>query len=142
MQTTAKLTGRWSWVNKLQSGINFSKNISLFNEFVAGGMTQTMRNQIQFAGLREGEIDSESIIAIHSGPRVRPFGSFYVSIQGAVAHYDFVKKTSFLNKADWMYGTALTAAYLTPIGPAELSLMASSKSEGLRLYFNFGFPFK
>jgi len=81
-------------------------------------------------------------VAVHTGPRVRPFGSFYLSINGAIAHYDFVQKTSQTVKAGWLYGTAITAAYLTPIGPAELSVMASSKSEGLRLYFNFGFPFK
>ncbi|WP_416437920.1 patatin-like phospholipase family protein [Phnomibacter sp. MR] len=138
----AKMSSKWSWTTKMQTGINFSKRISLLNEFVAGGMTNTMRNQIQFAGLREGEIDSESIIALHTGPRVRPFGSFYLSFQGAIAHYDFVQKASFSSKPNWLYGTALTAAYLTPIGPAELSVMASSKSEGLRLYFNFGFPFK
>jgi len=142
LQSTAQMSKRWSWVTKMQAGVNFSKNISLLNEFVAGGITNTMRNQIQFAGLREGELDSESLVAVHTGPRVRPFGSFYLSINGAIAHYDFVQKTSQTVKAGWLYGTAITAAYLTPIGPAELSVMASSKSEGLRLYFNFGFPFK
>ena len=142
LNTTAKLSQRWGWVTKMQTGINFSKNISLLNEFIAGGMTNTMRNQIQFAGLQEGELNAESIVAVHTGPRVRPFGSFYLSMQGAVARYNFVQKSSQQVNAGWLYGTALTAAYLTPIGPAELSFMASSKSEGMRVYFNFGFPFK
>ncbi|MCU0335316.1 MAG: patatin-like phospholipase family protein [Chitinophagaceae bacterium] len=142
LQNTAPLGRRWAWISKLQSGINFSRNVSLLNNFFGGGMAHTFRNQIQFAGLREGELSAESMAAVHLGPRVRPFGNFYLSLAAAALHQGFVKKTSEIRTASWALGSALTAAYLTPIGPAELSLMASDQAKGLRVYFNFGFPFR
>jgi outer membrane translocation and assembly module TamA len=56
--------------------------------------------------------------------------------------YDFIPKAKQTLSQKWILGSGLTVAYDLPIGPVEFSLMVSSKTGGLRSYFNFGFPFK
>ncbi len=93
--------------------------------------------------LLEGEIDSESMISLQTGPRYNPFGGLYVSVNGGLMTYDFVSKSSLPNMTQqWLAGIGLTLAYDTPIGPVSFTMMSSSKTEGLRTYFNLGFPFK
>jgi NTE family protein len=141
-RNTARISDKWSWITNLHARINFSDRVSVFNNFVAGGMNTTMRNQIPFAGLREGEVVSESMASAQAGPRVKPFGNFHITLQGGLLYYDFIEKSTTNIKPASLMGGGLTFAYLTPIGPAELSFMASGKTDGVRIYFNFGFPFK
>lgn len=138
----APLAGKWSLVSRMQAGINFSKNMSLFNEFYAGGMNPTFRNQIMFVGLQEGEVSSESMAAAQAGLRYNPFGSLYVTAQGSALAYDFIQKTSRPVESKWLFGGGLTLAYDLPIGPIEFTLMFTNKTQGMRSYFNLGFPFK
>ena len=138
---TARLGDRWQWTTGAQAGVNFSDRSSILNGFFAGGMNLTTRNQVVFAGLREGEVASESIAVLQAGPRFNPFGSLYLSLQGGVLTSGFVRKTGGQDSRT-LYGGALTLAYLTPIGPAEISVMGSSETSRPRFYFNFGFPFR
>lgn len=133
---------KWAWTTKLQGGANFSGNISLLNNFLAGGMNPTFRNQIEMAGLREGEVVSESMASFQTGPRLKPFGSLYLTLLGSVLTYDFIPKAQQTLSQQWVVGTGISIAYDLPIGPIEFTLMVSSKTEGIRSYFNFGFPFK
>jgi NTE family protein len=136
------MSTRWAWVNRVQGGINFSGNQSLLNIFIAGGMNPTMHNQVLFAGLKEGEVISESMAAAQTGVRYNPFGKVYATLLGNVMAYDFIRKDSLQTSSKWIMGTGLTVAYDLPIGPIELTLMMTNKSGGLRSYFNFGFPFR
>lgn len=138
-----RLKKKLTWVNKLYGGANFSDRISLLNNFYGGGMNPTFRNQIQMVGILEGEVTSESMVSLQSGPRYNPFGGLYVTFTGGVMTYDFIKKNiASYTEQQWLLGTGLTFAYDTPIGPLEFTMMSSSKTEGLRLYFNLGFPFR
>jgi hypothetical protein len=139
---TASVNKRWAWISKAQGGVNFSTNQSFFNSFVAGGMAPIMRNQVMFAGLREGEIVSESMVSAHMGPRYNPFGKMYVTITGSALVYDFIKKDKEVLDTKWMFGAGMTFAYDLPIGPLEFSLMWNNKNGGLGTYLNLGFPFK
>ena len=139
---TASLSKRWAWISRAQAGINFSMNQSFLNPFVAGGMAPTMRNQVMFAGLREGEIVSESMASAHFGPRYNPFGKLYVTLAGSALLYDFIEKDKEPADAKWIFGTGLTFAYDLPIGPLEFTLMWNNKNGGLGTYLNLGFPFK
>ena len=133
---------RWAWVNRIQGGANFSENSSLLNSFYAGGMNPTFRNQVMFTGLQEAEVESESIAAVQTGFRYNPFASFYATVQVGYLTYDFVKKNIGGGPTASAWGTGLTVAYDLPIGPVEFTMMFSSKTQGLRTYFNFGFPFR
>jgi NTE family protein len=147
-RTTANFTNitpmstRWAWVNRIQGGINFSRNQSLLNIFIAGGMNPTMHNQVLFAGLKEGEVVSESVVAAQTGVRYNPFGKVYATLLGNVMSYDFIAKDTLQASPKWIMGSGLTIAYDLPIGPIELTLMMTNKSGGIRSYFNFGFPFR
>jgi NTE family protein len=139
---TLPMGSRWAWISRVQGGVNFSTNQSLLNGFIAGGMTPTIRNQVMFAGLHEGEIVSESMIAAHIGPRYNPFGKLYATLLGSVLSYDFIEKDQQPSDLKWIFGSGLTLAYDLPIGPIEFTLMWNNKNGGLGTYFNFGFPFK
>ncbi|HLO79979.1 MAG TPA: patatin-like phospholipase family protein [Chitinophagaceae bacterium] len=139
---TAPMSKRWAWISRLQGGVNFSTNQSLLNGFLAGGMVPTIRNQVMFAGLHEGEIVSESMVAAHIGPRYNPFGKFYATLLGSALGYDFIEKDQQPADVKWIIGSGLTLAYDLPIGPIEFTLMWNNKNGGLGTYFNFGFPFK
>ena len=139
---TAPIGSRWAWVSRLQGGINFSTNQSLLNGFIAGGMNPTLHNQVMFAGLKEGEVVSESMLAAHTGARYNLFGRVYTTLVGSVLTYDFISKSNTTNTTKWVVGAGLTIAYDLQIGPIELTLMMNNKSNGLRNYFNFGFPFR
>jgi NTE family protein len=140
--STTPISERWAWVNRAQSGINFSKNSSVLNGFIAGGMNNTTRNQIMFAGLKEGQIYSESMASAHTGLRFNPFGKLYTTLTGSVLCYDFVEKRNEATSATWMVGSGLTLAYDLPIGPIEFTIMVNNKTSGVGTYFNFGFPFR
>lgn len=143
VHNTMRLSKRLSWINQLQGGANLSDKVSLLNNFFGGGVSPTFRNQVQMVGLLEGETDSESMISVQTGPRYNPFGGLYVSLNGGLMTYDFVQKSSLPNMTQqWLASIGLTLAYDTPIGPVSFTMMSSSKTEGLRTYFNLGFPFK
>lgn len=133
---------RWAWVNRIQAGANFSENSSLLNGFYAGGMNPTFRNQVMFTGLQEAEVSSESIAAIQTGFRYNPFASFYATAQAGYLTYDFIRKTLGPATSQDLWGAGLTLAYDLPIGPIEFSIMFTDKTQGMRTYFNFGFPFR
>jgi NTE family protein len=139
---TAPMSKKWGWISRAQGGVNFSTNQSFLNSFIAGGMAPIMRNQIMFAGLREGEIVSESMISAHMGPRYNPFGKMYVTLTGSALLYDFIEKDREDLEAKWMFGAGMTFAYDLPIGPLEFTLMWNNKNGGLGTYLNLGFPFK
>jgi NTE family protein len=139
---TAPMSKKWGWISRAQGGVNFSTNQSFLNSFIAGGMAPIMRNQIMFAGLREGEIVSESMISAHIGPRYNPFGKMYVTLTGSALLYDFIEKDREDLEAKWMFGAGMTFAYDLPIGPLEFTLMWNNKNGGLGTYLNLGFPFK
>ncbi len=142
LSNTAPIGNRWAWVSRIQSGVNFSTNQTLLNAFTAGGLNPTIRNQIMFAGLKEGEVVSESMAAAHTGLRYNIIAKAYATLVGSLLSYDFIKKENTSATTKWIIGTGLTLAYDLPIGPIEFSLMMSNKTNGLRAYFNFGFPFK
>lgn len=139
---TSSLAKKWALITKLQGGANFSENLSLLNNFFAGGMNPTFRNQVIFAGLQEGELASESMAAAHLGLRYNPFGGLYATLVGSTLVYDFISKNNQPAVNKWVVGSGLTLAYDLPIGPIEFTLMLTNKTQGLRTYFNFGFPFK
>lgn len=140
--STTPISKRWAWVNRAQSGVNFGKNSSLLNGFIAGGMNNTTRNQILFAGLKEGQVYSESMASAHTGFRFNPFGKLYTTLVGSALAYDFVSKTVEATKTTWILGSGLTLAYDLPIGPVEFTIMVNNQSSGIGTYFNFGFPFR
>jgi hypothetical protein len=80
--------------------------------------------------------------AVQTGLRYNPFASFYATAQIGYLTYNFVKKNVGGEPTASAWGTGITVAYDLPIGPIEFTMMFSNRTQGLRTYFNFGFPFR
>ena len=128
-------------ITHLQVGINFGANPSLLNSFIIGGNTLVTRNQITFLGLNEGELVTESAIALQTGFRWNAFSDAYLTVAANTMHYDFVKKPSENTIPRWISGAGVTFGYNLPIGPFEYTIMYS-KQAGWGTYINVGFPFR
>jgi NTE family protein len=138
----APFTKKWTGIFDINSGINFGPNQSMLNNFFVGGITDVSRNQITFAGLREGRILTESGVAGKAGVRWNVFSEAYVTLTGNIMYYNFVKKREIQFNPSWISGTGLTLGYNLPIGPFEYTIMFGGKGVGWGTYLNFGFPFK
>ncbi len=138
----AHISKRWAGILNLQSGINFGPDPSFLNGFLVGGMTDVVRNQIVFAGLREGKLNIESAVAGMAGLRWNIINGGFITLTGNALHYDFIKKSFESTSAQWIGGTGLTLGYNLPIGPIEYTVMFGGKGVGWSTYLNFGFPFK
>lgn len=141
-QRVMPLSSRWTLINRLQAGINFGPYQSLLNDFTPGGMNNVIRNQINFAGLREGDLLSESIAAWATAFRWNVFGDAYITLTGNAMHYDFIKKENVHRPPAWLGGGGLTLGYNLPIGPFEYTVMYGGRGPGWSTYINVGFPFK
>ena len=137
----AKIGRRGTFNVLLQSGINFNYHLYFLNDFYVGGLTPVMRNQVLFAGYGESTITTGSIVALQLGYRYNLFNNFYLQWRSNAAVYDFVNRKINGTSAHFLSGHALTASYMTVIGPIEFSLMHGDQSGSFRTYVNIGFNF-
>lgn len=138
----APISKRWAGILDLNSGVNFGPDQSMLNNFMIGGVTNVVRNQIVFPGLREGKLLTESAVATQVGLRWNVISDAYVTLNGSILYYDFIKKSLTNTTPSWISGTGLTLGYNLPIGPFEYTVMYGGKGVGWSTYLNFGFPFK
>lgn len=125
-----------------QSIINFSRNNSLFNYGVAGGMNDLVHNQIAFAGFNAGSITSQSIVVIQPGFRYRFGSDYYATLRLNTMVYNFIPKYFENLHTNYISGAGVTFAYDMPlIGPLEWTVMYSDKGGGFSTYINVGFMF-
>lgn len=138
----APISKKWAGLLDFNSGINFGPDQSMLNNFVVGGVTNVVRNQIVFPGLREGKLLTESAIAAQAGLRWNVISDAYITLNGNLLYYDFIKKSMSSSSPSWISGAGLTLGYNLPIGPVEYTIMYGGKGVGWSSYLNFGFPFK
>jgi NTE family protein len=135
------LTPRLNFSTLFQGGVNFGYNRSILNEFIIGGLTETFRNQVVFAGIEENSLNSRSVAALQASLRYELFNNFYVmgKINGLVN--DFVDFDNNVQEPDFFSGYSLGLAYNFALGPLEISAMYSDQTKKLRSYINLGIPF-
>ncbi len=124
-----------------QLGVNFNYRQSILNDFLIGGMTKTMRNQILFAGLEENTINTPSIAALQIGVRYEMYNNLYLMARANGGFNNFVSTNNLLQKPNFLSGYALSLGYNFALGPLEVSAMYSDQSRKLRSYINLGIPF-
>jgi NTE family protein len=129
------LTGRF------QGGVNFNYNQSILNDFVIGGLTKTIRNQVLFAGLDENSISTPSVASAEIGLRYKLYNNLYVQgrINGLVNN--FVSVNDILQKPDFLSGYAATLSYNFALGPLDIGFMYCDQSRRVLSYINLGIPF-
>ena len=124
-----------------QSGINYKYREGMLNEFVVGGLNQLFRNQIIFAGLKEGNLYASDVATFQLGLRYEMFNNTYLIGRSNALISQFINKKSFFKHPDLLTGYSLTFAYNFALGPLELSVMYCDQSHKLASYINIGIPF-
>ncbi|MGB4842907.1 MAG: patatin-like phospholipase family protein [Ferruginibacter sp.] len=135
------LNKKFTFFSELQAGLNFTNKPNVLNNFLIGGINGGFRNQVRFAGLQEGTVNSSSVTALQLGLRYNPVNNIYIlgRINGLVK--DFATRNNSTSSVSALSGYSLTFAYKTPVGPLELSAMYSDQSKKLQSYVLFGIPF-
>jgi NTE family protein len=124
-----------------QSGINFRYQVTRVNDFLVGGLTDQFHNQITFAGLAEGTINTSSIGTLGLGYRYEVYPLLYLTARENVGLYNFLNVRDRLVPPSFLSGSALSLGYDSPIGPIEFSLMYSEQSQVVLGYVNIGIHF-
>ncbi|HRI19596.1 MAG TPA: patatin-like phospholipase family protein [Panacibacter sp.] len=135
------LSKRNVFLVQLQAGINFNQKESVLNDYFIGGLTNTFRNQITFAGLNEGTLYSSSVTALQVGLRYQMYSSLFVTGKANAAYYNFVGSNTNLKNSQLLTGCSLTLGYNFLLGPLEISAMYCGQSKKLLPYINLGIPF-
>ena len=124
-----------------QSGINFKYNRSILNEFIIGGLTKTIRNQVLFAGLEENSLNSSGVAALQLGLRYEMFNNLFVMGKANGLVNDFIDFDNTLKRPKYFTGYSAGFAYNFALGPLEISAMYSDQTKRVRSYINLGIPF-
>jgi NTE family protein len=125
----------------LQGGMNFNYNQYLTNDFIVGGLTRQFRNQVVFAGYPENTIFTNSVAALQLGYQYELFEKLFLTWRSNAMIYNYIPRKNFDADTKFLSGHALTAGYLTAIGPVELSVMYGDQAGKLRAYVNIGLHF-
>ncbi len=141
MESYTPLTNRTVLMMLAQMGVNFNYNQHIMNEFPIGGLTTLFRNQVTFAGLKEGTFYSPGVTSFQLGCRFQLFNSTYIIARGNALINNFNGKSIVQSIPDFLSGYSLTFAYNFALGPLELSAMYCDQSKQLRTYVNIGIPF-
>lgn len=135
------LTKRGTLLLQAQVGINRRYRQSIANDFVLGGLSNVLRNQITFAGLPEAGIYTGSAAVGLVGYQYAVGQRVFLTAKFNALHHDFINSNTRLQPARTVYGGAVTLGINSFIGPIDASLMYSTVSKKLLPYFNIGFPF-
>lgn len=141
VESYVPLSSRSVFMVHAQSGVNFRNNESVLNDFFIGGLTSLFRNQVTFAGLKEGSVYTPDYATLQLGLRYQLFNNTYVIGRANALVNNFVPKGTVYRTPGFYSGYALTFAYNFALGPLELSAMYSDQSRKVRTYVNIGIPF-
>ncbi|MBE7171936.1 MAG: patatin-like phospholipase family protein [Williamsia sp.] len=135
------LSRKYVLMIQAQSGINYKYREGMLNEFVIGGLNKLFRNQVLFAGLKEGNLYASEVASFQLGLRYEMFNNTYLIGRGNALITQFINKASFFKHPNLLTGYSLTFAYNFALGPLELSVMYCDQSKKLASYINIGIPF-
>ena len=135
------LNHRFTAFANMQTGINFNYSRNIMNEFVIGGLTKIVRNQVLFAGLQEAVIYSPAVATFQGGLRTSLFTGAYLTGRANVLFNNFISRSDFFKYEDLYTGYALTFSYNFALGPLDVSVMYCDQTKKIQSYINLGIPF-
>lgn len=124
-----------------QADINFNQHESILNDYYIGGLTNTFRNQVVFAGLNEGSVYSSSVASLQFGLRYQMYSNLYLIGRANALSYNFVNSNRNFDGSKLLTGYSLSLGYNFVLGPLEISAMYCDQSKKLLPYINLGIPF-
>ncbi|POY38496.1 hypothetical protein C3K47_03625 [Solitalea longa] len=125
-----------------QAGVNFDQQQSFLNQFVVGGATDFLRNQVPFIGLREANVTTSSIATGLVGYRYECYRNIFLTGKFNAGYYNF--NGTFLDdltQGDWISGYGIGLGVKTAFGPLELTIMRCDQKGGVSAYVDLGFHF-
>ncbi|SFP95078.1 patatin-like phospholipase family protein [Hymenobacter arizonensis] len=135
------LTKRATLLLQLQAGVNQRYRQAIANDFVVGGLSSVIRNQLTFAGLPEASLFVSSAAAGLVGYQYALTPRIYLTGKANALYHGFLDGNTNIQPAGVIYGGALTVGINSFLGPIDTSVMYSNVSKKLLPYFNIGFPF-
>ncbi|NNV54685.1 patatin-like phospholipase family protein [Limnovirga soli] len=134
------LSKKYTFFTQLQASINFNQQQRVLNDYFVGGLTNTFRNQVTFAGLSEGMINTSSVAALQLGLRYQMYSSLFLLGKVNMAYYDFVSSNKN-SSVGFLSGYSVSLGYNFVLGPLEVSAMYCDQSKKILPYINLGIPF-
>ena len=135
------LSKRATLLVQTQVGLNWNYQQAIANDFVLGGLTSGLRNQITFAGLPEAGLYTGSAVVGLVGYQYAVSPKIFVIAKANALYHDFLANAARPQPAQMIYGGSLTLGLNSFLGPIDVSLMYSDATKKLLPYFNIGFPF-
>lgn len=135
------ITHKLTLSGNFQSGVNFNYKQSILNDFMIGGMSEIIRNQVLFAGLEENTITTSSVAAVQLGIRYELYNNVFISGKTNALVHNFVSENNLLQKPNYLTGYAVSFAYNFALGPLEISAMYCDQAKRVRPYINLGISF-
>ncbi|WP_223649575.1 patatin-like phospholipase family protein [Hymenobacter psoromatis] len=135
------LSKRATLLLQAQAGLNRHYQQAIANDFVVGGLTSGLRNQLTFAGLPEAGLYTGSAVVGLVGYQYAVAPKIFVIAKANALYHDFVANAARPQPARMIYGGSLTLGINSLLGPIDVSLMYSDATKKLLPYFNIGFPF-
>ncbi|SDY58671.1 patatin-like phospholipase family protein [Hymenobacter psychrophilus] len=135
------LTKRATLQLQLQGGVNRRYRQAIANDFVVGGLSSVLRNQLTFAGLPETGLYTGSALAGLVGYQYALSPKVFLTAKANMLYYGFISNQARPQPARLAYGGALSLGLNSFLGPIDVSLMYSDVAKKLLPYFNIGFPF-
>ncbi|MEX6687992.1 patatin-like phospholipase family protein [Danxiaibacter flavus] len=138
-----KLSRKYVLLTQFQAGMNLNYAQSILNDFNVGGMNSVYRNQVTFAGLNEGTVNTSSVASLQLGLRYQMFPNLFLTAKANAGAYNFVSSNNRLqfSNASLLSGYSLSLGYNFLLGPLEVTAMYCDQSKQILPYINLGIPF-
>ncbi|HNW55079.1 MAG TPA: hypothetical protein PKN21_12460, partial [Bacteroidales bacterium] len=119
------------------------KNPYIGNNFLVGGISKVIRNQVPFAGLDESEVKTGSLVSVQLGMQYQLAKKIFVTGRFNAAVYDFhgnsIEQMTMAH--NMLTGYGLTFGYDSAIGPIEMTGMYCDQDGKVRYNVNLGYRF-
>jgi NTE family protein len=118
-------------------------NPYIANNFLVGGISQVIRNQVPFAGLNESEVKTGSLVSVQLALQYQLAKKIFLTGRFNTAIYDLQGSASksFTAANNLITGYGLTFGYASVIGPVEFTAMYCDQDGKMRYNMNLGYRF-
>lgn len=114
------------------------------NEFFFGGEQPLFKQQIQFVGLKDAQIITDSYVTGLFGIQTNLLSNLYTQARINYGYYNFINGNSSIsnsNRKKQILGLGVTAGYYVSKWPVQLSVSYSPQIEKVYTAFSIGYAF-
>ena len=123
-----------------QVGILQGDDVTFDKLFYFGGLTPFDDNVFPFIGSRYLEVSARNMQVLSGGIQVEPWRNIFIQLRGNAGQVSSETGNLFKNE-EFEYGYGLTIGWLSPIGPADVTVMHGSIRDEILGAVNIGYQF-